>query len=167
MLVLKSLPYKDVSKIYPIILRSYRWLFAHCILKTLPYSEFFTFVMTAYVLLTSAKRQPLPIVVSLMLLPVTNFAQQMLKFSITVRCVLREVPLLYRLKDEPQRKVVRELWGSAYSFGYASILAIAMVFPMPCILWFHVAAANADLVAEGRLQVYRIINEHDGVKFND
>ena len=113
---------------------------------------------SAFVMLTSAKRQPLPILLSLLLLPVTSFAQKMLQFSITVRCLLREIPLIYRLTDNHQSKVVKELWGSAYAFGYASILVIVMVFPMPCILWFHVAAANADLIAYKPLKISKITN---------
>ena len=113
---------------------------------------------SSFVMLTSAKRQPLPILLSLLLLPITSFAHKMLQFSITVRCVLREIPLVYRLTDKHQSQVVKELWGSAYAFGYASILVILMVFPMPCILWFHVAAANADLITYQPLKLSKITN---------
>ena len=113
--------------------------------------------MTVYVLLTSAKRQPLPIVLSLLMLPITNFGQKSLQFSITVRCALREIPLVYRLKESEQRKMVKELWSSAYAFGYASVLVVLMIFPVPCVLWFHIAAANADLVAHPPLLISKSI----------
>ena len=143
--------------------RSYRWLLAHCIIKQLPYSGYLTAMVSVFVLVTSAKRQPLPIVLSLMLLPVTKYAHQMLQFSITVRCALREIPLLYRLKDNHQHQVVKQLWGSAYAFGYASILVTFMVLPMPCLLWFHIAAANADLVAHRPLKLSKTINTFDKI----
>ena len=115
--------------------------------------------MSAYVLLTSARRQPLPIILCLLFLPVTNLAKIILQFSLTVRCALREIPIIYRLKDKDQRHVIKELWSSAYAFGYASILVICVAFPIPCLLWFHVAAANADLVANQALGLMKIINE--------
>ena len=132
---------------------------AHCVIQMLPYSGILTAMASAFVMLTSAMRQPLPILLSLLLLPVTSFAHKVLQFSITVRCVLREIPLIYRITDKDQRKVVKELWGSAYAFGYASTLVIAMLFPIPCILWFHVAAANADLVAYQPLKLSKITND--------
>jgi len=108
-------------------IRSYRWLIAHQLIQTLPYSQVIIVLMSTYVFLTSARRQPLPIVLSLLFLPVTNFAKMILQFSITVRCALREIPILYRLKDKDQRNVIKELWSSAYSFGYGSVLVICIV----------------------------------------
>ena len=118
-----------------------------------------TVLMSSYVLLTSARRQPFPIILSLLLLPVANFAKATLQFSITVRCALREIPILYRLKDSDQRYVIKELWSSAYAFGYASVLVICIAFPLPCLLWFHVAAANADIIANQKLGISRMIKE--------
>ena len=146
-------------KFFPFSFRSYRWLIAHQLIQTLPYSQVITVLISTYVLLTSARRQPLPIVLSLLFLPVTNFAKIILQFSITVRCALREIPILYRLKDKDQRNVIKELWSSAYSFGYGSVLVICIAFPIPCFLWFHVAAAYADLVANKTLGILKIINE--------
>ena len=137
--------------------RSYRWLLLHYVLKRLPYSWLCTILLQVYFLLTSAKRQPLPIVLSLMLLPVTDYAQTMLQFSITVRCALREIPLIYRLKRDQQRDMVKELWGSAFAFGFGAVLVILLIIPAPCMLWFHVAAANADLVAHRQLKIAKSI----------
>ena len=134
-------------------------MIAHYVIRTLPYSQLITVLMSSYVLLTSARRQPLPIILSLLLLPVTNFAKTTLQFSITVRCALREIPILYRLKDSNQRYLIKELWSSAYAFGYASILVICIAFPVPCLLWFHVAAANADVVANRKLGISKMIKE--------
>ena len=146
-------------KFIPFSFRSYRWLIAHQLIQTLPYSQVVTVLMSTYVLLTSARRQPLPIVLSLLFLPVTNFAKMILQFSITVRCALREIPILYRLKDKDQRNVIKVIWSSAYSFGYGSVLVMCVAFPIPCLLWFHVAAAYADLVANKTLGILEIVNE--------
>ena len=141
--------------------RSYRWLLVYFIVKRLPYSWLCAILLQVYFLLTSAKRQPLPVVVSLMLLPVTDFAQTMLQFSITVRCALREIPLVDRLKNDQQRDMVKQLWGSAFAFGFGTVLVILLIIPAPYVLWFHVAAANADLAAHQPLKLTKSIGAEE------
>ena len=113
------------------------------ILKMLPNSRLLDFPIRAYFILSAAKTQPLPIMVSFILISFTS--------------AVREIPLMYRLSDEQQRKVVKQLWGSAYAFGFSAVLVVFLIIPAPCLLWFHIAAANADLVSHKKLQLHKII----------
>ena len=127
------------------------------ILKLLPNSWLVVLPVRMYFLLSAAKNQPLPIVLSLILISFTDYAKVVFEFSTLVKNALRETPLMYRLKNDQQRKVVKQLWGSAYAFGFHAVLVIFLIIPAPCLLWFHIAAANAELVAHRQLQLPRVL----------
>ena len=110
-----------------------------------------------YFLLSAAKNQPLPILLSLFLISFTDSAKVIFEFSTLVKNSMREIPLMYRLENTQQRKVVKQLWGSAYAFGFSAVLTIFLVIPAPCLLWFHIAAAYADLASFKELQLPRAI----------
>ena len=70
---------------------------------------------------------------------------------------LREIPLMYRLENEQQRRLVKELWSSAYAFGFGAVLTIFLIIPAPCLFWFHIAASNADLENHKSLNIQNAI----------
>ena len=80
-------------------------------LKLIPNSWLFVLPVRTYFLLAAAKNQPLPIVLSLILISFTDYAKVIFEFSTLVKNSLREIPLMYRLKNGQQRKVVQQLWG--------------------------------------------------------
>ena len=121
------------------------------------YSWLFVLIFRIYFLLAAAKNQPLPIVLSLILISFTDYANVMYEFSTLVKNSLREIPLMYRLKNDQQRKVVEQLWGSAYAFGFSSVLALFLIIPAPCLFWFHIAAASADLTTYKTLKLPQTI----------
>ena len=71
---------------------------------------------------------------------------------------MHEIPLMYILKNTQLRKVVQQLWGSAYAFGFSAVLTIFLVIPAPCLLWFHIAAAYADLATFKELELPKAID---------
>ena len=127
-------------------------------LKLIPNSWLFVLPVRAYFLLAAAKNQPLPIVLSLILISFTDYAKVIFEFSTLVKNSLREIPLMYRLKNDQQRKVVKQLWGSAYAFGFSAVLSVFLIIPAPCLLWFHIAASNADLAAYKPLKLPQTID---------
>ena len=123
----------------------------------MPYSWLFVLLVRIYFLLTAAKNQPLLIVLSLIWICFTDYANVMYEFSTLVKNSFREIPLMYRLKNDQQRKVVGQLWGNAYAFGFSSVLAVFLIIPAPCLFWFHIAAANADLTVYKPLKLPQAI----------
>ena len=123
----------------------------------MPNSWLLVLPIRAYFLLSAAKKQPLPIVLSLILISFTDYAKVTFEFATLVKNGLRENPIMYRLKNDQQRKVVQRLWGNAYAFGFNAVLSTFLIIPAPCLLWFHIAAANADLAAYRPLKLPKAI----------
>ena len=86
-----------------------------------------------------------------------DYARVIFEFSTLVKNSLREIPLMYRLENEQQRRLVKELWSSAYAFGFGAVLTIFLIIPAPCLFWFHIAASNADLVNHKSLNIQNAI----------
>ena len=110
-----------------------------------------------YFLLSAAKNQPLPILLSLFLISFMDSAKVLFEFSTLVKNSMREIPLMYRLENTQQRKVVKQLWGSAYAFGFSAVLTVFLVIPAPCLLWFHISAAYADLASHKVLELSKVV----------
>ena len=123
----------------------------------MPNAWLFVVPVRLYFLLAAAKTQPLPILLSLFLISFTDSAKVIFEFSTLVKNSMREIPLMYRLRNTQQKIVVKQLWGSAYAFGFSAVLTVFLVIPAPCLLWFHIAAAYADLVSVKDLELLKAI----------
>merc|ERR1719266_3283121 len=82
-------------------IKSYRWMLVIYILKMLPNSRLLDFPIRAYFILSAAKTQPLPIMVSFILISFTDYARTLLEFATLVKSAVREIPLMYRLSENP------------------------------------------------------------------